>query len=166
MNKPLVTQGSEYSDEQRRAAIACYVVHGNFKRCSELLGMPARTMQQWGKTEWWLNQIAEVRAEKQDEIDAGISNIIDLAINSVSKRLKDGDEVLDSKGNVSHRAVSARDSATILGISFDKQRILRMLPTVITHTGNDSKLLKLQVKFEELASAKVKEIDGSIVTEG
>ena len=162
----LANQGSKYTDEDRQAAMACYAVHGNYKRCSDLLSIPPRTLAQWGQTEWWLSSIAEVRLQKQDEIDSGVQKIIDRAIDSVITRLDKGDEMITSKGDTLYKAVSARDSATILGIAFDKQRILRMLPTSITASTDSDKLLKLQQSFEDLAHEKTRQIEASIVAEG
>ena len=156
----------KYSHEDKRAAMACYAVHGNFVKCSKILNIPDTTLGQWSRSEWWLQGMTEIRDQKQDEIDAGISNIIDLAIGSVSERIENGDEMIDSKGVRRFKAVSARDSATILGIAFDKQRILRMLPTTITASTDNAKLLKLQESFEQLAAQKTKEIEGTVVSEG
>jgi len=162
----LANKGSKYSDQDRYAAMACYAVHGNLTKCKDLLGIPVTTIHDWSKSEWWLSAIEQVRIEKQDEIDAGIQKIIDRSIESVVTRLDKGDEVITSKGETLYKAVSARDSATILGISFDKQRILRMLPTSISSAGNDDKLLNLLEKFEELAQEKTKQIEATVIAEG
>jgi len=162
----LANQGSKYSDQDRYAAMACYAVHGNFTKCKDLLVIPVKTIHDWSKSEWWLSAIEQVRSEKQDEIDSGVQKIIDRAIDSVITRLDKGDEMITSKGETLYKAVSARDSATILGIAFDKQRILRMLPTTITATTGSDKLLKLLNNFEEIAHKKTKEIQGTIVAEG
>ncbi len=169
MAKQLTTQaqgqGSKYSDQDRRKAIACYVIHGNIARCSKLLNIPQTTLKYWRKTEWWLASIDEIRHEKQDEVDAGISKVIDMSIDSITDRLRYGDEVLTSKGERLLKKVSARDSATIFGIAFDKQRIMRNLPTTISSRVDNTKLLKLQQQFEAMASKEPKIIDGTVISE-
>jgi len=165
--KPLVHSGSLYSDDVRRAAIGMFVVLGNYKAVSNKLNIPHTTVCGWAKCEWWLNEIAQVRIEKADELDAQVTNSINKAIKSVDDRLEQGDAYIHTKtGDIAYKPVSCRDSATVLGILYDKRQIMRLLPTTITQTGNDSKLLKLQEKFEQLVNTKTKEIEGSIVSEG
>ncbi len=167
MNKPLANQGSKYTDKIRREAIGLFVVTGSYKTTAKMLNIPHTTVCQWGKYEWWLNEIAQVRAEKQDELDAQVTNSINKAIKSVDDRLELGDTYIHPKtGEIAYKPVSCRDSATVLGILYDKRQIMRLLPTSITHTGNDDKLLKLQRKFEELANDKIKQVNDSIVSEG
>jgi len=167
-HKPLqLPTTSQYTDEQRRAAIGMFVVTGNYKVTADRLNIPQRTINQWGHSEWWLNAIAGIRREKADELDAQVTNSINKAIKSVDERLERGDTYIHPKtGDIAYKPVSCRDSATVLGILYDKRQIMRLLPTTITQTGNDSKLLKLQEKFEQLVSSKTKEIEGSIVSEG
>lgn len=155
--------GSQYSNEDRRAALACYVIHGNYTKCGRMLNIPHNTLSQWGKQEWWLNSIDQVRLEKQDEVDAGYQKIIDMAIESVTTRFKLGDEIVGARGETFHRAVSARDSMTIGAIAQDKQRVLRNLPVSITTSVTSDKLLKLQQSFEALAQAKTIEIEGEVI---
>jgi len=163
----LANQGSKYSDVDRRNAIGVFIVHGNYQATSNVTGIPRVTIQDWSKKEWWLNALSEVRREKQDELDAQVTNSINKAIKSVDDRLEQGDAYIHTKtGDIAYKPVSCRDSATVLGILYDKRQIMRLLPTTITQTGNDSKLLKLQEKFEQLVSSKTKEIEGSIVSEG
>jgi len=144
----LAKQGSKYSDEQRRAAIGLFVVMGNYKQVAKKLNIPHTTVCQWSKCEWWLNLITQVRIEKSGELDAQVTNSIHRAIKCVDDRLDKGDAYLNTKtGELAYKPVSARDSATVLGILYDKRQIMRLLPTNITQTGNDAKLLKLQEKL-------------------
>ena len=163
-SKPLANKGSKYTDEHRRAAIGMFLVTGNYKETAKRLNMPDTTIHNWTKSEWWLNEIAIVRAEKSDELDAMVSNSINKAIKSVDDRLESGDAYVIAKtGEVGYKPVSARDSATVLGILYDKRQIMRLLPTTITASTDNDKLLKLQQSFEQLAAAKTKEIEASIV---
>ncbi len=161
--KGLASQGSKYTDIDRRQAVGMFVILGNFQATSNQTGIPRVTIQDWSKKEWWLNAVSEVRREKADELDALVTNGIHKAIDSVTGRLDEGDAYVLKDGGIAYKPVSARDSATVLGILYDKRQIMRLLPTNITQTTDSAKLLKLQEKFEELASKKIKEIEGSVV---
>jgi len=163
---PLASRGSKYTDVQRRHAIGVFMVLGNFQATSKQTGIPRVTLQDWSKREWWLNLISVVRQEKADELDAQISNSIQSALDSVDRRLEQGDAYIAKTGEVAFKPVSARDSATVLGIMFDKRALMRNMPTTITQSTDSAKLLKLQEKFEALANNRMKDINDSVVSEG
>jgi len=167
MSQLTASQGSKYTDDIRRAGIGIYVVTGTCTATAKQLNIPDRTVQDWSKKEWWLNTIAVVRAEKQDELDAQITGYIEKAFKSVDDRLTNGDPYINSKtGEIGLKPVSCRDSAMVGGIMYDKRALIRNMPTSISASTDSHKLLKLQAKFEELAGAKTKEIEGSVVGEG
>jgi len=159
----LASRGSKYNDTDRRKAIGVYVVTGNYTETAKQLNMPERTINQWGKTEWWLNELAVVREEKQDELDAQITGSIHKAFKKVDDRLELGDPYITKTGEIGYKPVSCRDSATVGGIMYDKRALLRNMPTNITVSTDSHKLLKLQEKFEQLVGNKAKIIEGQIV---
>jgi hypothetical protein len=71
--------GSYYTDEQRRAAVAEYVVLGNWRKVAEATGIPQRTLGDWSKQPWFHTLLAEVRAEKGAELDGQLTRIIHKA---------------------------------------------------------------------------------------
>lgn len=162
----LASQGSKYTDVQRRHALGVFVVLGNYQATANETNIPYRTVHEWSKKEWWLKLLEEVRREKADELDTLVTNGIHKAIDSVTDRLDDGDAYLRKDGEIGYKPVSARDSATVLGILYDKRQIMRLLPTTITQTTDSNKLLKLQEKFEALAGRNAKVIEGEVIVEG
>ncbi len=110
--------------------------------------------------------LVRIRHEKQDELDAQITGSIDKALKSVNDRLELGDEYIKKDGETGYKAVSCRDSATVLGILYDKRSLIRNMPTSITSNTDSAKLLKLQEQFEQLAHEKTKQLEASIVAEG
>jgi len=162
----VTAQGSKYTDAQRRQAIGAFVVLGNFKAAGRHTGIPNRTILDWSKRDWWLKEIAIVRAEKSEELDAQVSNSISKALKSVDNRLEQGDAYILKDGGIGYKPVSARDSATVFGIMYDKRALMRNMPTSITQSTDSAKLLKLQESFEALANKKIKEIEASVVAEG
>jgi hypothetical protein len=164
--KGLASQGSKYTDKQRRQAIGAFVILGNYQATANEVNIPYTTVFGWGQKEWWLNALEEVRREKADELDVQVSNSITKALKSVDERLEHGDAYVLKDGGTAYKPVSARDSATVFGIMYDKRALMRNMPTSITQSTDSAKLLKLQEKFEELASSKIKEVQGSVVVEG
>lgn len=150
MSQLAVTQGSQYSDEQRREAMAHYIVTGNISRTAELVNIPKRTLADWKSKDWWVTEVAKIRHEKQDELDANISRVIDSATMRLQHRIYDGDAYIKKDGEVGSKPVSARDLATITGIMFDKRQIMRNLPTSIKAESTDSRLNSLADKVREL----------------
>src|SRR5215471_7749191 len=122
-----MTAGSRYSDQQRREAVVLYVLHGNWKRVSELTGIPERTLNDWSVQPWFGTMLAEVRAEKGAELDGAYTRILDKALQELLDRLEHGDPYTVG-GEVKRKPVSARDLALVAAISFVKRQVSRDLP--------------------------------------
>jgi len=160
----VTAQGSKYTDEQRRHVLGLFVVLGNVQAVARQCNIKDRTIYDWIKTDWWSKEILKVREEKSQELDAQVSNSIIKALKSVDDRLEQGDAYINAKtGELGYKPVSARDSATVFGIMYDKRALMRNMPTSITQSTDSAKLLKLQEKFEALANSKIKEIEDTVV---
>ena len=128
--------GSHYSEEQRREAVAQYVVLGNWRKVAEATGIPQRTLGDWSKQPWFHTLIAEVRAEKGAELDGQLTRIIHTATDQLMDRLENGDPVLVSC-ELRRKPVSARDLAMVAAIVYDKRALLREDPTAIVRAPFD-----------------------------
>jgi hypothetical protein len=119
-----VTAGSYYSDEQRREAVAHYVLLGNWRKVAEATGIPQRTLHDWSTQPWYGTLLAEVRAEKGTELEAAYTRILDKATAQLLDRVEHGDYVI-TNGTLVRRPVSARDLALVAGIIYDKRALAR-----------------------------------------
>lgn len=155
--------GSQYDNETRQRAVVEYLVLGNIQRVSDSLNIPRQTLSGWTKSEWWQSMLSEIRQEKQEEIDNGIQKALETALEGVQDRIENGDSVIGKEGDLIRKPMSGRDMTTSFGILFDKQRIIRNLPTSISGSADSDKLAKLQAQFEALANEKT--VDGSVVSE-
>ncbi len=126
--------GSYYTNEQRRDAVAHFVVLGNWRRVSEATGLPERTLNDWAKQPWYGTLLAEVRAVKGAELDGQFTRIIEEATGQLLDRLKHGDTVLVG-GEVVRRPVNAKDLALVAAITFDKRQLSRSQPTRIADSA-------------------------------
>ena len=125
--------GSKYGNEDRRNAVVNYQVHGSYKKTAEVTGIPASTIRGWAKSDWWLDVSTTVRAETDDKVRAKMLQIVDSAQDRVLEALPEA---------------SAAQAATVMGISFDKVRILDNQPTVITQGSSGG----IQAQLEELST--------------
>lgn len=119
--------GSRYSDQQRREAVMLYVLHGNWRRVSELTRIPERTLNDWSIQPWFATMLAELRAEKGAEFDGALTRVLDEATKQLLDRLQHGDPYIVG-GQVKRRPVAAIDLAIIAGVAFDKRQLCRSLP--------------------------------------
>jgi len=141
---------SNYSPEQIAQAALAYVIEGACTRVAELTGIPCRTISDWTHEEWWPALIDQARSLKQDEIDAGLQRIQDKAIAAQVDRLENGDYIMGKDGQLMRKPVSARDAAIVTAVAFDKQRILRNLPTSISSSGGESKLNAMAERLKKI----------------
>jgi hypothetical protein len=116
--------GSHYSDQQRREAVLCYLLHGNWRTVSEATGIPHRTLNDWAMQPWYATLLAEVRAEKGSELEGAFTRIIHKATEHLLDRIKHGDPVMVA-GQVKRKPVSARDLALVSAITHDKRALAR-----------------------------------------
>ena len=146
----LVQTGSKYSDEDRRQAVAYYCVLGVMSKVSQATDIPTTTLAHWkNKSDWWDGMVAEVRIEKEAEIQAQFSKIIEEACKSVLDSLENGDEV-HTKDGIQRIKMKGRDAATVGAIMFDKLQLSLNRPTSIK--GDTGSLEELAQKFRDLSS--------------
>lgn len=149
MDLSVIPNTVNYPAIQIAQAACAYVMLGACTRVAEVIGIPERTINDWTHTEWWPALIDQARAAKQDEIDAGLQEVLDQGIKQTLDRLKDGDYVY-VQGDLKRKPVSARDAAIVTAVAFDKQRILRNLPTSISSSGGESKLSAMAERLKKI----------------
>ena len=144
---------SKWTPEQKLAAVTQYVLTGSSKRAAAVCDVPASTIRWWKQdASWWPDLVTKVRKEQDDKVSALFAEAREKALNSLVDRITKGDEVLDKDGNINFRAVSARDLATIAGITHDKEALIRGNPTSRTARSESDALDALANKFEQFAN--------------
>jgi len=146
-----MTAGSHYTDQQRREAVAYYLLYGNWRRVSELTRIPQRTLNDWSIQPWFATMLAELRAEKDSELTASYTRIIDVAVEQLLDRLSNGDPYVVG-GEVKRKPVSARDLALVAAITYDKRALARNESPA--PGGDDNYLPGLAKYLEDFAMAK------------
>ena len=144
--------GSRYTDEQRRAACAEYLVKGNAQAVANSLGIPHTTILDWKNKEWWHTLTVQLRGQTEDRITSELDQIIERAHRETLDRLDNGDVQLvkGADGYEERRVpIKGRDAATIAAIAVDKRQILLNKPTSIS--GRAEGMSDLMAQFERLA---------------
>ncbi len=141
--------------EMKIHAAMCFMMAGTVTGCANLCGIDSRTISNWkNKSQWWDAVLAKVRKEKQDELDAALSEVIHTSVDALKDRLKDGDEVVTKDGIV-RKQVGGRDLATILSTLYDKRSMVRGDPTSITRKETSADVLSnIRDEMEKIADAR------------
>jgi hypothetical protein len=153
MNSIIPSAGSRYSDEDRRRAVAYFVVLGDCEKVSQAVGIPARTLRDWKNSQWFSELVAEVRREKDAELDAQFNGAIHAAAEQLFDRINNGDFAIVG-GKLHRKPMAGRDLAVTAAILFDKRQLLRNQPTIITGDSPDNKLARLAEMLQRLAGAR------------
>jgi len=145
---------SKYSKLHKIQAVSIYIASGKIKLTHQMTGIPLRTLQEWVSTDWWRDCHAQVRALNTNLINARTTHIISQAFDSVQERFAVGDyATYDAElREIVYKPVSAKDSAIIFGVMFDKQRINNSLATSINYSTT-THLIDVQQQFNAISQS-------------
>lgn len=156
---PSPRERREYTDRDKvQFAEALYMCAGNIAEAGRVVNIPHSTAYQWVSSDWWEGFTSRLKLVKETELDAGYTNIINLATNKIIDRIKNGDFHYNSKGECSRREISGKDLAVIQAIAFEKRQILRGQPVKIVKSATD--LEQRKALAEQLAAEGAKVING------
>jgi len=157
---------SRYKPEQRLAAIVAWLTTQSDYEASRMTGIPASTIKTWRNYAiWWRDQLNMIKADRQEELDARLSQLINKTTREIEDRLDNGEEVIYKDGQVQRKKVGARDLAIIAGTLYDKRALIRGDATSISSTNGTNDAMKtLEKRFEDMAKQlQAKTIDGEVV---
>ena len=143
--------GSKYGNQQRMEAAVNYMVTGSLTKTAKACDIPLTTLFDWKQSDWWYELSEWIRSEKEDEFRAGFTEIVDLAIENVKDRLKNGDiKLVKTKDGYEERRVpvGAKDSTMVAAISYDK---LRLSENKATSIQSNESAGGIQARLEEFA---------------
>lgn len=144
---------SRYTDADRINAIGHYLVLGNLRKVEAATGIPNETLSGWTRTEWWNQLLAQIRAERNQDLDCRLSNAVDKALDGLLDRIDNGDTVVVDD-ELRKIPVKGRDLAVMFGVMFDKRQLLRLSPTSIQANGQVDSLAGRLVGLLERAVTK------------
>ena len=161
--------GSQYTNEQRRAVIADFVVTGNITKTAALHNMPEQTVRDWTNSDWGVELCGEIREQKAPELDAHMTKLIDSAFDQAQDRIENGDfRLLKVKKAIQHddgsveisedyelKRVPMGGKELIVGgaVVYDKQRLHRNQPTQIRAETADAQIQSFISEYRKIAQS-------------
>ena len=145
--------GSQYTNEQRRAVIADYVVTGNITKTAAMHNMPKQTVSNWANSDWGVELLGQIRTEKAEELDANLTKLIDASFEQAQDRVENGDFRVGKDGKLIRVPMGGRDLVMSGAIVYDKRQLHRNQPTSIS---SKSDTLAQHTKLFEDIAAEVK----------
>lgn len=149
------SNGSKYTDDDRRGALLEFAVNGSIRKTSEITNIPIQTLYVWKSKEWWSREVASIREDNKEMIDAQLEQLAIKGFQAMADRIENGDTYVTKSGELAKKPVSLRDVSTASGISYDKMRLHRNMPSVIKSESTDERLTQLADKVRELQGGMV-----------
>ena len=158
-------QNSKYTAEEKMQAVVAYITTGTSKQAAKYCVVPPNTIRYWkASATWWPEAVAYARQMKQEELDARMTRVIDLAVGEVEDRLINGDEVVRQGGEIVRKKMGGKEAATTAAILFDKRALIRGEPTSRTERVSvDDQLNQLKDSFEKFSQEITRKVDAKVI---
>ena len=144
-----------YTDTQKRETALTFALDGRISTTARKLKIPETTIKSWMGQDWWPAMLIDVRREKNDQLDAVYSRVIDAATEGTLERLSIGDPYTH-KGELFYKPVAGQACMMIAAIAHDKRALMRGDPTSRTERVTTGKRLStLQAEFRTASDVEV-----------
>lgn len=118
-------QGTQWPDKDKIALVQQWLKTGNLAGSCKKVKVPYNTALEWKRSEWWKELAEKYREEMDVRLSSQIDDIVDMTMEQLVERIRDGEYILDSKsGEVIRIPAKSRDLATITKLLTDRQDIL------------------------------------------
>jgi transposase-like protein len=142
---------STYTPEQKIQVAATYVRTGNLSACERATGIHNSIISKWkNHSDWWPDLITKIRKEKQDSLDAVVTETIDKAMEQIQDRVVNGEYKLRASGEMVRVPMSGKDLTVSMAVLYDKRALIRGEATSITARKQGS-LEEIENKLKEFA---------------
>ena len=150
-----------YTPEDKVQCCTLYFMQGSFKKVSKDTGIKWTTVAEWARNSTWWDEVTnKLRREKQDELDAMMTNFLHEAQHQALDRVREGDFKMTSSGELKRVPMSGRDLALTSAAFFDKRALIRGDATSISRRKDP--LGDIASKLEQFAQYNAaKQVDGS-----
>ena len=145
---------AKYSPEQKLTAMMTFVTTGSMPAAARAAGVPKWVPYNWRDgSNWWSEQVALIRKEKQEEVDGLMTQIIHRNLDTLGEMSSSGMEKrVDKDGKIVDKPISFRDLTVNTAVLYDKRALLRGEPTSRSDSGTTERTLeRLREYFEEIA---------------
>lgn len=135
-------------------AVRLFSLTGSLAAVAKELNVPIYALKKLSRTETWGRELADIQNAEAALLNVKMSKILDMSLDMMADRLEHGDFTV-SAGKLVRSPLAATTLARVADCVFDKQRLLRDLPTAII--GGDNK--KLAILAQRLRALGAKDIE-------
>jgi len=160
---------SKYDVKVKINAVMSYMMTGDAKAAAKSVGVPHTTLLHWKNHScWWDDTLGRCRLLKQDELDAGLTKVIEAGTKALEERIANGNPTKVGQVKTKNEETGveiteyvmgkvqmpAKELATVVGITYDKRALSRGEATSRTdiNGGGDglASLGKLIQSFQQI----------------
>ena len=150
--KSLMKSG-KVPDQVFRQIAECYFHTGDWKAVAIMTGHTAEFLLTFRQHLKFHEMLAEVRAEYDKKEEVAETHIIENALGELNDRIKNGDEILDSKtGTVVKMKMKGKELASVVKAVHNMRQVTRKEPTNFkTNESQADRLARLAETFQRFA---------------
>ncbi len=115
---------TKHTEQTKFAALAVYAETGSATTAAEAIGIPRTSVRRFIDSPESDEVVADLRHIMRSKLAHTYMLNAQLAANEITDRLLNGDEVIDSKGNVYRKKVPAKELAYVMSVSADKHALI------------------------------------------
>lgn len=149
--------GKTWSYKKRVEVLTTYLTTGVYTTTGEITGVPSETIRKWAKEPWW-NQLAdEIRKQKEHEIDAKLTGIIDKTLEHLVDRLDNGEVIYNPRTGEQIRVpMKSIDTMRVFDKVHEKRALVRGDPTQrVERVTTEQRLNSLADQFTRFGKGNV-----------
>lgn len=145
-----------FPEEIRLEVATLFAATKNVDKVSKLCDVPRHIINAWRKEPWWDNIVSQVTTQKNEELDAILTDVIHKSAETLIDRIENGEKHVDRRTKEEFRVpINANGAVRALEATFRQRQLLRGEATQIASTtSTDAKLKILAEQFEKLAVTK------------
>jgi len=148
----LYANNTPYSPEQKVSAAQAYLITGTSVKAQKYCGVKADIIRHWKtRSDWWPDLFTTLKKQKNDELEASFTAIMESAVDQVADRLDNGDSKVQKDGSILKVPMGGKEIAIVLSIMYDKRALLRGDVTSRVEKKDSNAMALLQSKFEDIA---------------
>lgn len=146
-----------WPDSKKLESATLFAILRDSKKVSDLTSVPASVIDDWSMEPWFGEIIVKVKKERNEKLDAAITDVLSKGLEIVRDRFENGEIYIDKRTKQEYRVpVNVKNVAIVADIFFDKRQLIRGEATTLTSTiTQEEKLQRLRDNFESLAKSKL-----------
>jgi len=156
---------AKIAPELKIHAAAAFFATGTVEGASRMTGLTHQTISEWkNKSEWWPTVMAKLKKEKNEELDATVTDLIHKTTTELHARITEGEQQFHQGLPTGHlKPMTGRDLAATLNTLYDKRTMMRGEPTSITGKADQSTIIdSLKEQFAKMAK---QHLEAKVVSE-